>query len=1045
MSDPASRYRAISNIAALCSSSAGVNATVEKMLSTAESALSQVDLELLLADGESHVCIRSENGSDDSRDGASVLEGFARSALSCAGPSAVTHGGNGSRITAWVVPLDGALAGVAALVAKPNGLKKADKDFLRIVAQHCAVYLLSKWPVSAPIQPPSDVEQRIAEISAIYEISQSVRTLPINDLLKKVTKTAAQVMDAEACSLMLKDPNKAELVIKASYGLSEKIVEETRVPYGKGVAGQVAQTGEPMLINDLGGDPRFANGRVRPLPGIVSSICVPLSDEEGHVQGVLSVRRRAPSAPFTGDDVKLFSVFAGQVALAISNAHLYASLKSSVQELSILYDASRDLSSAYSVENTARSLIRLASEMVGGCATMLLLLDSRQQVKMQVSSGVPNGMWGELSALIDDPVISWARGLREPRSLVVANQSRWPSAIRPIGKIVDGVYTRIVLVPLVAEDNVTGVLILGLKDKKPLEQQKVRLVSIAASQAATIIKNASWHETQMEQKVLELTALYQLSERISTAASLTDALDSILDIVRDIVWYDESFIATVDYERDILAIQACRGISSEAMRTAEIPLDEDSLLSWTIHERKALVSPDISKDARFHQPKVRGGTVRSLMTIPLIVHDEVVGVLSVHAYAPTLYTEENVRVLSVIASQAASLYKELEALSALANYTDNILRSIAAGVLTLDQDGRVLTWNKAAEEIIGMTSADTVDKHFAEVIDGIGVTQDDKARILNAISWVMMSGENYVGYKQEYHPLHTDMLYINMNISQLRDHLGGMLGLVIIFEDVTKEVRMENEMRRITELAAVGQLAASIAHEIRNPLSSIKGAAQFLRKEYSDHASLCEFLDIIVEEVNVLNKITTEFLDFARPMRLNLRDIDINDVVFRTIQFMHVDIAKHKVEVDQALAYDTPRIQADDKQLEQVFRNIVLNALQAMPKGGKLSITSEAMRNGVRVLLTDTGVGMSPDTVSQIFVPFFTTRTKGTGLGLSIVRKIIDNHGGKITVESKTGEGTTFEIYLPICSDKSQNAIIDTGIVAESSDADLFRRGRPTS
>jgi two-component system sensor histidine kinase HydH len=216
-------------------------------------------------------------------------------------------------------------------------------------------------------------------------------------------------------------------------------------------------------------------------------------------------------------------------------------------------------------------------------------------------------------------------------------------------------------------------------------------------------------------------------------------------------------------------------------------------------------------------------------------------------------------------------------------------------------------------------------------------------------------------------------------------------------------------------------------------------------KEYSDHVSVCEFLEIIVEEVNVLNKITTDFLDFARPARLNLKEIDVNDVIFRTIQFMHLEIAKQKVEVDEQLAYDTPRILGDDKQLEQVLRNIVLNALQAMPKGGKLSVISEPLENGVRVRLGDSGVGMSPDTVSQIFVPFFTTRTKGTGLGLSIVHKIVDNHGGKITVESTLGEGTTFELFLPICSDKPRSAIIHSDSVVDSGDAGLFRRGRPTS
>jgi len=1044
MSDSASRYRAILEIVACCSSSYDVGGALQNILSAAESALPTVSLELLLASGDSHtrICSRADASHDAVRTAPTgVPDSFLREILACICPSLIEFSRNGSSAVAWVVPLEGSLLGTGALVCEHDGLQDADREFLQTVARYFSLYLESRWMPSGGDRASADVEKRIKEISAVYEISQAVHSMAIGDLLWLVTKTAALVMDAEACSLMLKDPNRDELVIQASYGLSEKIVEETRVPYGEGVAGQVAQTGEPMLINDLGDDPRFAKARIRPRPGIVSSICVPLADEERRVRGVLSVRRATPAKPFNEDDVKLFSVFASQAALAISNAQLYSSLKDRVQELSTLYEASRELSGAYTIEKTAEALIRVAAEMVADVPSLLLLLDSRQKARAQASAGVPDEMKRRVTSLIGDAAVVWARGLREPRTLVVANQSRWPAPIRPIAKVVKDAFTRLVLVPLVAEDSLVGMLILGIKDKKPPDQQRVRLLSIAASQAGTIIKNAMQHEKQMEQKALELTALYELSERISTARSLNEALDSILDIVRDIVWYDESFIATADYERSMLTVQACRGAGLADLQDTEISLDEDSLTNWAIHERKALVSPDISLDTRLPQPIRRGGAVRSLMAIPLIVHDEVVGVLNVHAYAPNLYTEENVRVLSVIASQAAALYKELEALSALANYTDNILRSIAAGVLTLDREGRVLTWNKAAEEIISIPADEAVNQHFSELVDRMGIAASDKERILTAISQVMGTGESYLGYKQEYHPISKGTLHINMSISQLRDHLGGMLGLVIIFEDVTNEVRMENEMRRISELAAVGQLAASIAHELRNPLSSIKGAAQYLIKEYADHVAVCEFLGIIIEEVNVLNKITTDFLDFARPTRLNLKEIDINDVIFRTVQFMHLDIAKHKVEVEQNLAYDAPRIQADDRLLEQVLRNIVLNSLQAMPKGGRLAVTSEPARDGVKLVVSDTGVGMSEETISQIFVPFFTTRTKGTGLGLSIVQKIVDNHGGKISVRSVVGAGTTFEVSLPVCSERAQSVIMQENAIPESVEADLFRRG----
>jgi len=888
-------------------------------------------------------------------------------------------------------------------------------------------------------------QKRIQEVFAVYEISQAIHNVTIDELLKLITEKAAAVMDAQACSLMLKDPQRDELVIKASYGLSSEVVEETRVALGQGIAGRVAQTGEPVLLTDLRHDPRFADSGIVPRPEIVSSICVPLKDEEGCVLGVLSIRRIQPSPDFTEDDVKLFSVFASQAALAISNSQLYASLKERVQELSILHESSRELSGAYTRENAAKVLVKLATQMADGGPAIVILIDSASNRAMiQSASGVLTEVQHQIEKALDDDFVAWVRDLASPKSIAVKGRRDVPSSIRGLVNAISATSHNLLIIPLIAEGNTIGILVIGLAKDKRVEERKVGMLTIIASQAATILRNVTTYEQKVEQKALELTALYRLSERISTAANLNEALDSILDVVRDLVPYDQCYIATVDYQNDVMTLQAWRGIHSGDGFQKEVSLAEAPLSTWVIRERKALVSSDVSKDARSRKPAVFTGVVRSLMSIPLIVQDEVVGVLNIASQTPNLYTEENVRILSIIASQAAALYKELETSSALANYTDNILRSIAVGVVTLDKDGRVLTWNKAAEEITGVSTIEASGKHFGEIVSMIGMTESDKVRTLRAINGVLETGQAYLGYKVEYHPVDNgEQVYINMNITQLRDHTGEVLGLVLIFEDVSKEIKLETEMRRISELAAVGQLAATIAHEIRNPLSSIKGAAQFLRREYEDHSAIKEFLDIIIEEVNVLNRITSEFLDFARPAKLTLKETDINDLVFRTLQFMQLDITKQNVNLEQNLSYDVPRIMADDKQIEQVLRNVVLNALQAMPDGGTLKVSTGPSNGGVCVSVVDSGVGIPEDKLEQIFVPFFTTKTKGTGLGLSIVRKIVENHGGNIRVESTVGEGTAFHIYLPICSEKARMAVAQAETLTEHSEAELLRRGHP--
>ncbi|MBI3946285.1 MAG: hypothetical protein HY321_10230 [Armatimonadetes bacterium] len=216
--------------------------------------------------------------------------------------------------------------------------------------------------------------------------------------------------------------------------------------------------------------------------------------------------------------------------------------------------------------------------------------------------------------------------------------------------------------------------------------------------------------------------------------------------------------------------------------------------------------------------------------------------------------------------------------------------------------------------------------------------------------------------------------------------------------------------------SAVGQLAASVAHELRNPLSSIKGAAQYLRNEYHDQVTMREFLDIILEEVGVLARITTEFLDFARPMHLNLKEGHLHDNIRKLLQVMKPQMAGQGIEAVVDLAPDVPPSTFDTQQIDHVLRNLVLNAVQAMPHGGALMVrtrTVSAPLPGIEVSISDTGRGIPPEDLDKLFTPFFTTKAKGVGLGLTIVQKIMENHGGSVSVESKPGSGSTFTIRLP--------------------------------
>lgn len=239
-------------------------------------------------------------------------------------------------------------------------------------------------------------------------------------------------------------------------------------------------------------------------------------------------------------------------------------------------------------------------------------------------------------------------------------------------------------------------------------------------------------------------------------------------------------------------------------------------------------------------------------------------------------------------------------------------------------------------------------------------------------------------------------------------------------------------MKERDRLAALGQMAAGLAHEIRNPLGAIKGAAQFLQPVAGLHSSdvgtsggTKEFLDIIVEEVNRLNKIVSQFLDYARPYRGEQRPLDVNDVVRKTLQLFSKEHEAQSIEVVSNLSEGLPPVRADAEQLLQVFLNLSLNALQAMGRGGHLFVSTSIRRATWRgaaaafleVRFRDTGAGIPPNDLKNLFIPFFTTKEKGTGLGLPISQRIIENHGGTIEVRTQPGAGATFTVLLPVESD----------------------------
>jgi two-component system sensor histidine kinase PilS (NtrC family) len=354
-----------------------------------------------------------------------------------------------------------------------------------------------------------------------------------------------------------------------------------------------------------------------------------------------------------------------------------------------------------------------------------------------------------------------------------------------------------------------------------------------------------------------------------------------------------------------------------------------------------------------------------------------------------------------------SLVETEQGLSRLQAFHENVVQSIPSGVFTTDEEGR-LTWlNRAALDMIGYETGAVLHRSWWEVFGG------KRGLVPRAMpDSFEVEGQRADGGR----------LVLGMTLSPLTEG-GARVGLVGVFKDLTQVRDLEEEVRRREWFAKIGEMSAGMAHEIRNPLGGMAGALQMLRREPTLDADNARLMDIATREATRLNTIVTEFLRYSRPPDLNLKECDLRELVNETVALIrHDGQVQETQEVVLRQDEDVPLIQADPDKIKQVFWNLAMNALQAMPSGGTLTIATgcrrvtSGKRSGdiVEVVMQDTGTGIKKEDLNKIFFPFFTTKKDGSGLGLATAQRIVDQHGGWIRVESEEGTGTRFAVCLPV-------------------------------
>jgi PAS domain S-box-containing protein len=366
-----------------------------------------------------------------------------------------------------------------------------------------------------------------------------------------------------------------------------------------------------------------------------------------------------------------------------------------------------------------------------------------------------------------------------------------------------------------------------------------------------------------------------------------------------------------------------------------------------------------------------------------------------------------------VSRQLEQAYSKLEEravqLIGIQEYTQSILRSITAAVVTVGPDGSIATVNPAAERMLGLSEDVLVPRPIATLFDDDGGLGADLSKVLDGrVPRTMRESTIETVTGREIH--------VQSSVSRMRDIDGRILGAVVTFEDVSEVKALTEQLIRADRLAALGELTAGVAHEVRNPLGIIRATVQLVEEGSSDRERAEDAGRIIKQEIDRLDKVVKALLDFGRPSRPTLVEVGVEDLLEDVVLFTRKFASSSKVEISEHFHGDLPEVTVDPDQMKQVFVNLISNAVQAMDEGGRIEIATGVDAGYVWITVADNGPGMSDETVAKVFDPFFSTRDEGTGLGLTIVHRIIDEHDGRIEIESVRGEGSAISVFLPVRS-----------------------------
>jgi PAS domain S-box-containing protein len=847
-----------------------------------------------------------------------------------------------------------------------------------------------------------NVKIQLDELKVIHEIGKAITSiLNIDELLPYICREVSKVYNVTGCFLSLVEGD--SLQIKASYGPADGIKQAINLKLGEGIAGSVALKGKPLLIDDASRMPE--NLRV---PGIdaTSVICVPLSIG-GRITGTLSLYDKKDEwgmTTFTEDDLKSLMTFASVSSIAIENARLYREEIKKEEEVSQTKDYLKSL-----INDSADAIV--SSDTQGIITSWNKGAENIYGYTEEEAIGrylpmVPPFLQEEEKGYMDK--IRRKETLRNLETIRQTKNGRLIEISLTLSPILD------------SSGNVTGIsgISRDISEKKLVEKELIR-------------------------KNQELSRLFFINSVIRSTLELDKLLKMVLTVVTmgDGLGFNRAILFLVNEEKNVL--QGKMGVGPASAEEAkniwlsmegkslgviieeiesgpvyldshldalsqklEIDVNGECILCRCIKEKRPFNVLNAKNEPLVSPYLIQMLGADSFGVVPLVSRDNIIGLIWVdNLFTGRPIKDEDLQFLMGFSSHIASAIEnarlfENDAIAQ--SELKNIFESISDMVYYTDNDLTIKRVNQAVVKKIGKPEEEIIGRKCYEIFHGRKEPWESCPHY--------NSSELHKPYVGELEDPYLGGTFVVSN-SPIIDSAGKCVGTVHVSRDVTELRNLRERVTHSERMAALGELAARVAHEIRNPLISIGGFARRLEKKLSDDTQ--EYAKIIVNEVTRLENILKEILGFVKSSRVNKSSVNINEMLDNIVEFMEPEIDERQNVITKKFS-ELPLISPiDPDRIKEAILNIISNAAQATDHG-TITVTTRLVNNEAVIEFTDTGCGIKDEDLKNIFNPFFTTKEQGTGLGLAVTHKIIQEHDGKIIVESEQGEGTAIRIYLPL-------------------------------